>query len=329
MTQHQRYDKERLKREFTSHLDDLVCNLFQGKKIARSGKEYRIGSKGSIAINRRNATWYDHETQAGGDIFEMLIHFGQCTSFPDAIMWVATYLGIKPNDTVEGVQYKPLASSDSTSASLGKEEEDRVRLVRASAIWERGVKIDRTLAERYLNETRGIRLNDIPTNIRFTHVYHKDTGQEHPALVARVERDGDQFCGVHVIYLDDKGRKAFKERTKLSFGVLQGGSVHFGQLANGRIGICEGIEDALAVRYIFPSWHVWAGVGGGGTVNMAVPHAARWIRIFADHDEAGKKIAEKTRDRLLADRPVGRKVAITYPPTGKDWNEYLNIMEGY
>ncbi len=52
----------------------LAGALFPEKPISYNGHEIRVGCKGGIAINVRSGVWYDHESDAGGDMFDLIIY---------------------------------------------------------------------------------------------------------------------------------------------------------------------------------------------------------------------------------------------------------------
>jgi hypothetical protein len=93
------------------------------------------------------------------------------------------------------------------------------------------------------------------------------------------------------------------------------------------LGICEGIENGLAVLQRAGWAPVWACGSAGGIAKLPVLAGIETITIFADADDsgAGIKAAHACADRWYR---AGREVTIQRPPTGKDWLEALEGKRG-
>jgi hypothetical protein len=75
------------------------------------------------------------------------------------------------------------------------------------------------------------------------------------------------------------------------------------------LGICEGIEDGLALLCLGMS-PVWAATSAGGIERFPVLSGIEALTIFADNDEAGIAAASKCAERW---RAAGRDTFIVRP----------------
>jgi hypothetical protein len=139
----------------------------------------------------------------------------------------------------------------------------------------------------------------------------------------------------------------FKGESPKRNGAL-GGAVRLIPLYGDTLGICEGVEDALAIMWrngatiqnggiqfklcakqysksnqipdelsLIP---VWASLSADNLVKFIPPPSIRKIIVFGDNDTAGEKAFKALEKKLLSE---GISVAKMLPPSGKDWNEYL------
>jgi hypothetical protein len=194
-------------------------------------------------------------------------------------------------------------------AATASEAELRLR---ARHIWQDAVAIAGTPAEAYLRQHRGLIPRTSPA-LRFTMHFGM------PALVAAVQLSDDKLSAVQITYLDPSGRKAAVAPVRRTVGVLGDGAVRLGA-AGERLGLAEGVEDALAATQLSGA-PCWACLGAGRMYRVAVPYAVREIHVFADDDEPGRVAAERTADHH---RQLGRRVVLRLPPTGfKDWGDVV------
>jgi predicted P-loop ATPase len=89
--------------------------------------------------------------------------------------------------------------------------------------------------------------------------------------------------------------------------------------ADGRLGIAEGIETALAAHRIF-GLPVWAGLSADGVRRWQWPEGVTHVTIFADAGEAGRQAAANLADRL---NNAGIANRIVHPLHGDDINDDL------
>lgn len=85
------------------------------------------------------------------------------------------------------------------------------------------------------------------------------------------------------------------------------------------LGIAEGLETALTVQA--GGWSpVWCAIDSGNVGNFPVLRGIESLTIFADHDPAGLRGAEKAASRW---QEAGRDARVIVPPTvGADVNDW-------
>lgn len=192
--------------------------------------------------------------------------------------------------------------------------EERLRVARR--IWATTTPLKGTVAERYL-ENRGI--NVFPQALRFARLWSSEMRElRFPAMVAGVQDAAGEFSGVQVTYLAENGdgKAPFLATQKKCFGLIRGGAVRLGPMAN-TVCLAEGIETGLSILQA-TSIPTWAALGTPGIGNVELPMMVSEVVIAADADVAGIRAAEFARRRLLAQ---GRRVRIILPPIGNDFNE--------
>lgn len=88
-----------------------------------------------------------------------------------------------------------------------------------------------------------------------------------------------------------------------------------------RLGITEGVEDALAVRLSGFS-PVWAATSAGAVERFPLIPGVETLVVFADRDEVGQRAAEQAVERY---RSAGRYAVLRLPSSGcKDWAEWFS-----
>jgi putative DNA primase/helicase len=147
-----------------------------------------------------------------------------------------------------------------------------------------------------------------------------DTTRGWAGMVA-VVRDaaGAPTGGIHRTFLLDDGSAKAPPGKKM-LGPVAGGAVHLAPMPeDGRLGVAEGIETALAASAIF-GLPVWAALSADGLRRWQWPEGIRHVTIFADSGDAGIQAVAKLADRLNeADIPS----TIVTPLHGDDFNDDL------
>lgn len=197
------------------------------------------------------------------------------------------------------------------------------RIDRAREIWRNARSAPGTVVETYLR-TRAIDL-PIPPTLRFIEdAYHVEAGEALPALLAAVSVwPSQQVTAVQRIFLRRDGTgKADVTPAKKSLGPIRNGAVRLAKVGD-RLGLAEGIEDALSAMQLDPSLPCWATLGTANLAHVVLPALplAAEIVIIADNDPPGLKAAKEAAKRFVTE---GRTVRIATPPAGtKDFNEML------
>ena len=175
-----------------------------------------------------------------------------------------------------------------------------------------------TLVAKYLRN-RGIAI-DIPPTLRFIPYLDYLPRVEFPVMVAAVQRPDRKVIAVQLTFLSPDGKgKAPVAMQRKTVGQLGSGAVRLGP-AGRTIGIAEGVETGLSAMQIH-SIPVWCGIGSTRLKNVAMPKEARWLKIFADADDAGKKAIAA----LMTRHGLALNADHVFPdlPGANDWNDVL------
>lgn len=176
-----------------------------------------------------------------------------------------------------------------------------------------------TPAEAYL-ASRGLSNPGAPDLLYHPDLADFETTRGWAGMVA-VVRDaaGAPTGGIHRTFLLDDGSAKAPPGKKM-LGPVAGGAVRLSPVPeDGRLGIAEGIETAIAASAIF-GLPVWAALSADGLRRWQWPEGTRQVTIFADAGEAGTQAAATLADRLnAADIPS----TIVTPLHGDDVNDDL------
>ena len=176
-----------------------------------------------------------------------------------------------------------------------------------------------TAAETYLHG-RGLALPDSPDLIFHPDLADFETRRGWSGMVAIV-RDGagEPTGGIHRTYLLDDGSEKAPPGKKM-LGPVAGGAVRLAPTPeDGRIGVAEGIETALAATALF-GVPTMAALSADGLRRWQWPEGTTHVTIFADAGHAGMQAAATLADRLnVADIPS----RIIAPLHGDDFNDDL------
>ena len=156
-------------------------------------------------------------------------------------------------------------------------------------------------------------------------LYHPDladfeTTRGWAGMVAVVrDNAGAPTGGIHRTFLLDDGSAKAPPGKKM-LGSVAGGAVRLAPLPDdGRLGIAEGIETALAVTAIF-GLPVWAALSADGLRRWQWHEGVQHVTIFADAGDAGIQAAATLADRL---NEANIPNAIVTPLHGDDFNDDL------
>lgn len=295
-----------------------------------------------------------------GDGFKLLEHVNGWR-FMDAARKVADVLGI---DTQSTQRIEPTLSAQIerrySQVTRMLQEEQQTQDSRARA--QKG--IDTVLAGcvplrsvpavwRYLTETRGIgeKYLDATQNllahpgIPYFYKARKDERSKNmgtfPALIGICRSAAGEVVTLHRTYLTEQGEKLTMRRPDNSLMDARKlmppasdsrYSIPLYTPLNGRLGVAEGIESALAAA-ILNDLPCESAIDSGKLIHYAPPPHVQALFVFADDDPAGRHGAESLKARLQIDRPE-IAVHIHYPRShpdaqpGQDWNDVLRMGTG-
>jgi hypothetical protein len=210
--------------------------------------------------------------------------------------------------------------------TLATDAGQRERIARALLIWEAAQPVVPKQCLTYL-AARGISISFetfAPGVLRFHPTCPMGGGSSVPAMVARVnDVITGEFSGIHRTALSDdfsvKRVMPDNRPSRMVMGVAKGSAVQLFACSK-HLGIAEGVETALSAHRIF-KMPVWAAMSASGIRDFPVIHGVTFLRIFADHDNAGRSAARMCKRRYEA---AGTIVEIRYPPEpNSDWNDFL------
>jgi len=311
-----RFDIASLKRRLAERAGDWVPRHFP--KGRRLGNEWRMANIGGdpprkqgsciVALSGPYAGYFkDHDTQEGGDPLDTL----------------SEATGLKGRALLErAAQIVGVAAPESAPAQRPtKVLTERSTKDRSAAVAEilRDLRAAKgTLVETYL-AARGLRLPGTPDLKFHPALMDYQTGVRRPAMAAIPRRaDGRPTGGVHRTYLSEDGSgKAEIPKARLALGPLEGGAIRLHAMGpDGRLGIAEGIETALAATALH-GVPCWAALSTSGLRNFQLPEGVTELTVFADAGKAGRAAAEVAAAR------AGVPTRIVMPRHGDDFNDDL------
>jgi putative DNA primase/helicase len=188
-----------------------------------------------------------------------------------------------------GEAIAPMPNRPGQSPSAADTGDAEIRTRSALRTWGETVPLAGTMGERYFVDRRGldIRLLDIDHALR----WHLGIG----AVVALMtDAVSGRAIGIHRTFLDTNGAK--RERKMLGRqGVVR--LSHDGMVTMG-LGLCEGLEDGLAV--MLSGWTpIWVATSAGAIARFPVLAGIECLTIFADVDEVGQRAAETCAEHWL------------------------------
>lgn len=306
-----------------------------------------------------------------GDGFSLLNHvFGW--NFKQAIVEVARVLGTLPQDYDLPKVEKPIplkAKAPAASATKKGEQSEKDRVAKArqaiDKLWRNSVPLREMPAAIAYFENRHIPF-DLIANARDVRAYpdlpywyrHANGEFEElgcfPALIALCRGPTKQVLAVHRTWLapDGSGKLAlpdperprradgqpnFLDARKLTSPIVRRVPLHIElrpMQADGRLGIGEGMETALAASLAHHGIAVHATVNSGNMGGHAIgerviggytpPATCKKLLVFTDNDPAGIRAAKYLRERMELSRK-DLAVDIRLPSAGNDWADVLEI----
>ncbi|MCG9026939.1 DUF7146 domain-containing protein [Laribacter hongkongensis] len=270
-----------------------------------------------------------------GDGLALVRHVFDC-GFAEALRLVAGTLGMTGTSPCPPQATRPVAPSRPPIS----------RLPSILRQWDEALPLTGTCpTSRYL-AGRGLALERWPDDLRCHPAlpYWADRDGKPfalcrlPALLALVRDKAGEIVGLHRTYLADRAGQVGKARlvhpdtgeclpakklVSVMPGATTGAAIRLAAPDNGRLGLAEGIETALAC-WQASGIPTWAGISAHGMESVRLPDDVPGIWIFADHDASGtgQKVAHRLAARL---HDEGRQVRVLLPSRpGTDWADVLN-----
>lgn len=282
-----------------------------------------------VKLTRRGGDWWGacpfHAEKTGSfsvNDTKGFFHCFGCNAHGDILDWWRAIDGLPLSGAIERLKVEAGSAPPWREAARSTKADDaeaRAKREHARAIWEASQPIGGSVAEIYLRLERAVSC-PLPPSLR----YHPGlpTGgpgsPEFPAMVAAVTNLDGEVIAIQRTFLQRDGRgKAMIDAPKRSLGPLGEGAVQLAP-AGVTLGIAEGVETGLSAMQMF-ALPVWCALGANLS-RIALPPGARNVGVFADRGAAGEAAAEKAR---LHFRQLGRRVAVRFPETGKDFNDDL------
>lgn len=193
------------------------------------------------------------------------------------------------------------------------------------------------MKNRGLKGEVGLLPNPLYFNPSILHVDGEKNKTWWPSIVAAVTDENYDVVSFHRHYITKDGKKAPVDNAKKMMppnNKITGCSIKLDQPAYldgvGLIGVCEGLETALAVREA-TGMPMWSGIDAGKMKAMHIPEDIKMVIIWGDHDKSltGDKKSLELKARLEKEVP-GRIVEIHIPdeltiPTNSKSIDWLDV----
>ena len=290
--------------------------------------EARFGNKGSLVVKLSGCKagfWHNFEKGIGGKNLLSLYMDIFNYDFKTSINNLTRDLNIDFKHTIfDKIEVK--SSKIKVSKSLLIEQK---KINYAQSIYNKGIPIQGTLAEKYLKEVRGSNCS-IPADFRFcAKLKHPDLGTMVAALIAPIRNQYDEIQGVVRIFLDPTGNKLNTTYTdsygqkqlatvKANLGVMANNGVIINPKRSSTVYITEGIETALSILEARSQDRVIAALSVTNLKNVPLPDSTRTVVLCADCDGTNTHSHQaliKAADSYLE---RGLKVYIAYPEKNFD-----------
>ena len=294
--------------------DVAILLIGRPNRSMSSKRELRFGNKGSLAVvisGPKSGCWYDHESDEGGDLFD-LIRRERGGNFASALEFARGLVGSS-------------ASASSTyihsAVTGGHQETDAVRantVQFAASIWNASVNPRGTVVEAYL-KSRSLEIPDCVAGnvIRFCKPFHY--GGRTAAGMVSLFRDiaSNEPAAISLTFLD-------KDATKLErrfFGPVSGAAIKFDTEIKKMLHVGEGVESCLAAMLagFRPTWALGSAAGIAGLPAIA---NIRILHILGEVNDGGaNERAAETCAMRWSDAGSKAEVIVLEPLVGADMND--------
>ena len=299
-----------------------------GEQTFQSEGSLRWGTNGSLWMNTATGGWYDHESEEGGGIIELVIREGAAANREEAVAWLH-------GKGLEGLDkaHKPPATNEA------KTQGERVAM--AGRIW-RCAKAMRDddpgwrylVGRRVWPSARGaggipgcvrwLDSEDAPARNEAGKWYGLPKGAAGGIVFRWTPRSGETRA-VTVMAIDAGSVRigwGLAQAKIRATGPRRGTVVLMRQRRSHTMHVAEGEMDGLAIASAIAQDEdgVIAVAGSGGMRRAAQLTDARHVVLHVDGDAAGRRSAQRAREEIEADE---RTVTVRAYEEGEDAANYV------
>ena len=336
-----------IKQNMSAFADDVFSSLGEDcDRASSSAMERRYGKKGHISVNLKTGAWIDYkDSEMSGGPLHMLTKL-KGLSFKEAIDYGASWAGLSqaegPHLRLSQEKQQKLISQEPKEEDLEKDQ--KVRIQKAKALWDKGRPIQGSLAERYLREHRKIEGN-LPSDLRYLphfKVYSRENGesedrseQSYPCLMAVARSPQGEITAIQLTFLNSEtATKADLPVAKRSFGVLKRSAVTLQEEKDSNVlFVAEGVETALSLKEAGVKGTIKATLGlsnikrltpedpfNGSSLNGNLTQ----IVVCADHDPPDSPATRSLQKSVLDLQSKGFSITVVKPEKlNEDFNDVL------
>ncbi len=276
-------------------------------------------SPGSFGINRDTGAFKCFSCRAKG---------GDLISFHSKKYGLDFKGALKDLGGICTVDRKPFSVTE-TRSTAKRDNSGQIKNILKSCL-----SIDHSKSEpaRLYLKNRGLDkiLRDLPDDFLFhPHLpFYGEGGKKtyFPTLVAIMKDCAGATVTLHRTYITLDGKKAPIPTVRKLLPGRAAGAIHL-YPADEKIGICEGIETALAVR-LMTGLNVWAATSTSLLVDISVPTNTTKVIIYGDNDKskAGQQAAITAAENLTA---MGKAVKIVMPAGSPILSKSIDWLDVY
>ena len=320
------------------------------------------GQSESAWINLSGARighWVDMGNAATGeergdmiDLLRLKLGLDQAGAFDEARRRLGMMVGGERRELSQEEKQRRAAEAraraEAQEAQAQAEREKKAK--RARALWLGAKPITGTPAEWYLRG-RGLRpnaSNAFPGSLRFiADAWHGELRRHNPAMVCNIMTRAGVQIGTHRVFLERRGPndwiKLRGAMAKMVLGNMWGGFIPINKGSSGKpmsdmpagepVYMCEGPEDAVALRMIKPEARIICAISLPNMGAILLPDQCRDLVMVADRDD--KPAANDALEWAIAMQQArGMQVATVMPPAEvngfrvKDINDWVQALSG-
>jgi phage/plasmid primase-like uncharacterized protein len=295
-----------------TRLERIVASL--GGALTENGRRALIPGPGHSAVDRSVSLALTEDGR-------LIVH---CFSPKDD--WRAVRDFLRDRGLLSDGEAKPdFSAPPARPIDLQPKAEDRV--ARARTIWNEGIPLTGTVAERYLR-LRGVTRALGSPALRFhPRATSLDDRRRRPALLASLTDSNGEVQGVQITLLSQRGAsKAIVPTPRRVVGKLVGGAVRL-DVSGATLATAEGVETALSASEAL-KLPAWAALTAWNLAHFVTPEGIERLVIAADNGVAGIEAANALK-RSVGEARSDLSVTIEPPPLPfSDWNDWARAQTG-